>query len=98
MDINLTRLPGHDVNGNPRYVCHYSVLLTQKEKDDPNVFQYVFKGHSRGYWIALARFRKIGGKQYRAKWYGGGIVFTGYENETRRAVNELMEQAEKEGE
>lgn len=27
---------------------------------------------------ALIKARKIGGKKYRAKWFGGGIVFSSY--------------------
>lgn len=27
---------------------------------------------------ALAKAREVGGKRYRAKWYGGGIVFQSY--------------------
>lgn len=27
---------------------------------------------------ALLKARKIGGKKYRAKWFGGGIVFSSY--------------------
>ena len=31
---------------------------------------------------AIYKTRKIGGKKYRAKWYGGGIVISSYSLET----------------
>ena len=49
----------NDVNGNPRYVIHYSVL-------------------SSNYNEALSISRKFGGKVYRGKDFGGGIVFQSY--------------------
>ena len=55
---DFTRV-NNDVNGNPRYVCHYFKLNTQSELDD----------------LALARSRKLGGKKFHNKQYGGGIVF-----------------------
>ena len=33
---------------------------------------------STNYNDALFKARKIGGKKYRAKWFGGGIVFSSY--------------------
>lgn len=33
---------------------------------------------SENYDEALCKARKIGGKKYRAKWFGGGIVFSSY--------------------
>jgi hypothetical protein len=93
-DFELTRLSGYDVNGNPRYVCHYHALLTQAEKNNPDNVQRVYKGHSQGYHIALSRAREIGGKRYRAKWYGGGIVFTDYESSIRHNIKRIVAEAE----
>ncbi len=59
----------NDVNGNPRYVSHYSFLL----KDNDNC------SYKDEYNLAVERAKKIGGRKYRAAWYGGGIVFTSYE-------------------
>ena len=39
-DIQLTRLPGYDINGNPRYVCHYTHLLTEKEGNNDYPVSY----------------------------------------------------------
>lgn len=63
----------NDVNGNPRYVIHFLNLNTQEEKDAsgenwiPNKYE-----------IALRRAKKIGGKKFHNKQYGGGIVFQSY--------------------
>lgn len=92
----LTRLPGHDTNGNPRYVVHYHALLTEAEKANPDNVQRVYQGMSQGYHIALSRAREIGGKRYRAKWYGGGIVFQGYESNIRHDIKRIVAEAEKE--
>ena len=42
---------------------------------------------------ALAIIRKIGGKMYTAKWYGGGLVFSTYTLE--HTLDELMAYAGK---
>ena len=42
---------------------------------------------------ALALIRKIGGKMYTAKWYGGGLVFSTYTLE--HTLDELMTYAGK---
>ena len=42
---------------------------------------------------ALALIRKIGGKMYTAKWYGGGLVFSTYNLE--QTLDELMTYAGK---
>lgn len=69
----------NDTNGNPRFVCHYLSLLTHEEilaSRDVTGDKYS---------IALARAKKIGGKKFHNKQYGGGIVFQSYclDNETR---------------
>ena len=85
-DITLTRLPGYDVNGNPRYVCHYANLLTWNEI--ANLPQ------SEKYPRAVTRSHKIGGRKYHNKRYGGGIVFTDYESNLRAAIARLVTEAE----
>ena len=42
---------------------------------------------------ALALIRRIGGKMYTAKWYGGGLVFSTYNLEHK--LDELMTYAGK---
>ena len=57
----------NDVNGNPRYVVHY--LSIPIDEGVPVLRQYD---------EALKKARKIGGRKYTAKWFGGGIVFQSY--------------------
>jgi len=45
-----------DINGNPRYVCHFLDIANNYDE-------------------ALKIAKKIGGKKYHTKTFGGGIVF-----------------------
>jgi hypothetical protein len=60
----------NDVNGNPRYVFHFLNFLSDKEMDVLDVTQK--------YDFALKKVKKLGGKKYHNKSYGGGIVFQSY--------------------
>jgi hypothetical protein len=60
----------NDVNGNPRYVCHFLNL-------DVHGWQSNI-GLSERYGIACKLANTIGGRKYHAKSYGGGIVFQSY--------------------
>lgn len=64
--IDFTRVK-NDVNGNPRYVCHFYNLINDKESKGLNVLEK--------YSIALMKAKKLGGRKYDNKQYGGGIVF-----------------------
>lgn len=68
--IEFTRV-NRDVNGNPRYVCHFFDLL-------PTAVRESQKSISELYAIALKNSRQFGGQKYRGKDYGGGIVFQSY--------------------
>lgn len=77
---DFTRI-NNDVNGNPRYVCHFFHLA----KTDYE------KGINERYTEALARAKKIGGKKFHNKQYGGGIVFQSYNLQDKcNRINELM--------
>lgn len=83
--MELVRI-NNDVNGNPRYVTHYLNLLSDDEK------------YNRGltideeYALALSKARKIGGKKYHTKQFGGGIVFQSYNtNDLIKSINELAQ-------
>ena len=82
--IEFTRV-NNDVNGNPRYVCHFLSLLNANERG------YTYEGEtfdqnkpilnlgiSEEYTLAVKKANKIGGKKYHNKKYGGGIVFQSY--------------------
>jgi hypothetical protein len=78
--IEFTRI-NNDVNGNPRYVCHYLHFLNEKDN-----------GHfDDRYELAIKRAKKIGGKKFHNKQYGGGIVFQSYNiQDTEKHIYELM--------
>lgn len=67
--IEFTRV-NNDVNGNPRYVCHF--LAFKPHSDCVN-----FKSFS--YDEALKAAKDFGGKKFHNKQYGGGIVFQSYD-------------------
>ena len=84
-EINFTRIDS-DGNGNPRYVCHYTNLLTDKENEiTPGL------GLTDKYKWALKRARKIGGGKFHNKQYGGGIVFQSYNiKSTEKDIKEAL--------
>lgn len=78
--ISWTRV-NNDVNGNPRYVCHFLNLVKDGEG----------KSIDECYSIALARAGKIGGRKFHNRQYGGGIVFQSYNlYQTEKDIRELM--------
>lgn len=78
-DITFTRID-NDTNGNPRYVCHFLNLLTENEKLDrgPRGIIEICNHLDDQYKLAVKRSKKLGGKKYHNKKYGGGIVFQSY--------------------
>lgn len=78
-----------DVNGNPRYVCHFLNLNTQEELDKTGKD---WIDSSTKYQITVKRANKIGGRKFHNKQFGGGIVFQSYNLvETERSIFELLE-------
>ena len=67
----------NDVNGNPRYVVHFYDLLNENEGEGLSVLEK--------FELALKKARKAGGKVYRGKDFGGGIVFQSYD--INRTIN-----------
>ena len=57
----------HNVNGNPRYACHFLHLDVHGWQSNLSV--------SARYDIAVQLGKALGGKKYHTKGYGGGIVF-----------------------
>jgi hypothetical protein len=64
----------NDVNGNPRYVVHFYDLLKDGEGEGLPILEK--------YELAVKKARKVGGKIYRGKDFGGGIVFQSYNIQT----------------
>jgi len=78
--IDFTRV-NNDINGNPRYVCHFLNFL---KIDEPTNYE-----------LALKRSRQLGGRKFHNKQYGGGIVFQMYEGqqeEMSRRISEIVNQ------
>jgi len=94
-DIELLRV-GCDNCGNSRYVVHFLNFITDKDKEEARMLSktcspFHFPTHYE-YEIAVNKARKIGGKRYTAKHYGGGIVFTSNSKEALiESINELMD-------
>lgn len=63
-------------SGNPRYVVHY---LAIPYPDNPGGGITNFRAHQLAHQNFAARV--LGGTRYRAKWFGGGIVFTSFDLE-----------------
>lgn len=94
--IEFTRI-NNDVNGNPRYVCHFFALLNATERG------YTYAGEefnpnkpvldlelSEKYALAVRKAHKIGGRKFHNKQYGGGIVFQSYSlPELEKNINEV---------
>jgi hypothetical protein len=72
--MEFTRV-NNDVNGNPRVVVHFFELLTNEESRNYDL--------SLGdkYDLALNRAKKLGGRKFSNKQFGGGIVFQSYNND-----------------
>lgn len=89
---DFTRV-NNDVNGNPRYVCHYLKLITSDEEQEirESGNREQFGWIQQEYNVALNRAKKIGGRKFHNKQYGGGIVFQSYNIQaTADRINELL--------
>lgn len=86
----------NDINGNPRYVCHFFNLLTQEEKykdyaTEGAGIDAAVSSLDNQYALALKRAKTIGGRKFHNKQYGGGIVFQSYNiAETEKQIKELL--------
>ena len=86
-NIRLTRV-NNDVNGNPRYVVHFLEFLNNEENS--------FLPFSKKYEYALKKAKKIGGRKFHNKQYGGGIVFQSYNTDNlKEQIIDIMEETPK---
>jgi hypothetical protein len=91
-DIEVTRV-NNDINGNPRRVVHFLAFTT--EADEAISKQGTASYLHKLYELALKRSRKIGGRKFHNRQYGGGIVFQSYDdNELRKDIAQLMAKEE----
>lgn len=80
---SFTRI-NNDINGNPRYVCHFLDFIVDSDE---------FTSVSERYELALKRSRQLGGKKFNNKQYGGGIVFQSYNiYDLADSINKLREE------
>lgn len=87
--IEFTKVK-HDVNGNPRYVCHFLNFINEGDKIKADTKGIGFVSYE--YQLALNKARAIGGRKFHNKQYGGGIVFQSYNiNETAELINEVKQ-------
>jgi len=83
---DFTRIK-NDVNGNPRYVCHFLHLDVHEWQS--NI------GLSDRYAIACKLANTLGGRKFHNKSYGGGLVFQSYNlRELCNRINELTHKEE----
>ena len=68
----------NDINGNPRYVSHFLNFLSGVEQEEIRAKAKPFQAISDMYKEATNKARAIGGKVYRGKDFGGGIVIQSY--------------------
>lgn len=91
--IEFTKVK-HDINGNPRYVCHFLSVLSDKDNESVKGKGDYKKGVSEldlRYNIALKKAKQLGGKKYHNKSYGGGIVFQSYNiDDLTKKIKELL--------
>ena len=89
-DITTKRV-NRDANGNPRIVVHFLAFNTQEELDKSGSEWIPVREKFN---LALARAHKLGGRAYRGKDFGGGIVFQAYSDaEIVDIVNRALENA-----
>lgn len=87
---NFTRV-NNDINGNPRYVIHFLNLLTSKEQDEISAKARPMQAISDMYREAVNKASDIGGKRYRGKDFGGGIVFEAHNLQyVANKINDLL--------
>ena len=81
-DVYAYRVENNNM-GSPRWVVHFLDLLTQGEIDKAEAETKALKEANPSQWFsvtdalyekALAKVREVGGRKYRAKWFGGGFV------------------------
>jgi ethanolamine utilization protein EutA (predicted chaperonin) len=74
----------NDVNGNPRYVCHFLNLDVHGCESNISL--------SDRYSIAVKLGNALGGRKFHNKQYGGGIVFQSYSlDELCNAINKAIQ-------
>ncbi len=89
-DIDVTEV-NSDYRGCPRYVVHFTNLLTDIERKRADV--------DANYALALRRAGAIGGRKFHNKQFGGGVVFAEHldKNQIAEKIAKLVAEAERQG-
>jgi hypothetical protein len=87
MEIKFTEVKPNQW-GHSRHVCHFLNLLKPEEKSQEFSLKHGLNSTSIQYKIALSRAKRIGGRKFHNKQFGGGIVFT----ISARTIEELESQ------
>ena len=89
---DFTRV-NNDINGNPRYVCHFLSLTVPSDLEGYLGLDKI----TQKYNLALQRAKPLGGRKFHNKQYGGGIVFTSYNTrELCERINAIRDQLQTE--
>jgi len=87
----------NDTNGNPRYVCHFLKFINEQDEESIKENFGASLSHnpllftSFCYDEAMLKAKKIGGKRFHNKQYGGGVVFQSYSiQDTCNRINQLL--------
>ena len=78
----------NDAYGNPRIMTHFMTLVSPMQERDAHRLN---AGNACASIETLQQWAReaVNGKIYRAKWFGGGIVWTSYLNDEQ--INNLID-------
>ncbi len=88
--IEFTRV-NSDVNGNPRFVCHFLSFINEGDKAKADTRGLGFISYK--YQLALNKAKQLGGRKFHNKQYGGGIVFQMYDGQRAEMSLKIRELA-----
>ena len=76
----------NDVNGNPRHVVHFTDLEPPETRDARRDAMGILERYE----AVLKHARKLGGRRFHNKQYGGGVIFQAYECEMPERVARIL--------
>jgi hypothetical protein len=84
MQERFTRIK-NDVNGNPRHIIHFLDVEPPELADDYRQRWTILQRYD----LAVNAAKRYGGKAYRGRAYGGGIVFSAYDFELAGIIERI---------
>ena len=76
----------NDTNGNPRFVVHFTDLEPSAMRDANRAAFTLPERYAR----VLTHARKLGGRKFHNKTFGGGVVFQAYECQMADIVSRIQ--------